>query len=91
MNDAAADAATRVVSAIAGRDFQRLRTALDAEVRFRFATPNKVQELTGPEAVASQLQVWFGQGEVELLDQGTAPARPAVRAAGTVSASGRSR
>jgi hypothetical protein len=67
------EAASAVVSAIAAKDFARLRAALDPNVRFRFATPNKVDDLTGPDAVADQLAVWFGQGEVVLLDHGMAP------------------
>ncbi|HUR62559.1 MAG TPA: hypothetical protein VM286_09385 [Candidatus Thermoplasmatota archaeon] len=75
------EAAARFVEGLASQDFHAVRAALDPNVRFRFATPSKVGDLTGNEAVADQLAVWFGQGEVQHLGHGLAPASPgSVRA-----------
>ncbi|MFL5865811.1 MAG: hypothetical protein ACJ766_01770 [Thermoleophilaceae bacterium] len=60
----------RFATALAAKDFDRLRGLLHPEIDFRGMTPNRVWEASDPDAVVVDiLQRWFEPAhEVESLD-----------------------
>ncbi len=56
------------VSALAGRDSERIARCLHPEVQLRALVPSGFQESQGVTAVMARLQSWFGQAEsIEIL------------------------
>ena len=66
--------AGELVDAIVGRDFERARGLLDADIDFRAMTPNRIWEAEGPAEVEDVLRAWLADPD-EKIDsvEATAP------------------
>jgi hypothetical protein len=68
----AGDVGTRLLSALAQQDFQRLRELFADDLRARALLPTGLVELDGPDAATERLQRWFGRAAELTLLEGTA-------------------
>jgi len=59
----AIDPGTRLIAALAERDFPRLAGTLTPDVRMRALTPPGLVEISGAEAAAAKFSTWFGDAE----------------------------
>lgn len=70
----ATNAGTRLIAALADRDFRRLAGTLTPAVRMRALIPPGLVEISGAEAAAARFSAWFGDAkEFELIGSGSKP------------------
>jgi hypothetical protein len=70
----AIDPGTRLIAALAERDFTRLAGTLTPDVRMRALIPPGLVEISGAEAAAAKFSTWFGDAEeFELICSGGDP------------------
>lgn len=63
------DASTRLLSAVAARDFADMERCFAPEASLRVLTPRGLRELRGAADAAARFRAWFGgMEEFELLD-----------------------
>ena len=68
------DPGTRLIAALAERDFTQLACALTPDVRMRALIPPGLVEISGAEAAAAKFSSWFGDAEeFELICSGSDP------------------
>jgi hypothetical protein len=68
----ATDPGTRLIAALADRDFRRLAGTLTPDVRMRALIPPGLVEISGAEAAAAKFSAWFDNAEeLELLRSGS--------------------
>ena len=66
--------AGELVDAIVGRDFDRARALLDADIDFRAMTPKRIWEAEGPAGVEDVLRAWLADPDEEIDSvEATAP------------------
>jgi ketosteroid isomerase-like protein len=65
----ATDLGTRLISALAERDFSRLADTLAPDVRMRALIPPGPIELEGAKSAAAKFPTWFGASEALQLDR----------------------
>ena len=68
------DPGTRLIAALAERDFPRLAATLTPDVQMRALIPPGLVEISGAEAAAAKFSSWFGDAEeFELICSGSDP------------------
>jgi hypothetical protein len=68
----ATDPGTRLIAALAARDFRRLAGTLTPDVHMRALIPPGLVEISDAEAAAAKFSAWFGDAEeFELIDSGS--------------------
>jgi hypothetical protein len=68
----ASDLGTRLITALARRDFPRLANTLTPDVRMRALIPPSPIEVSGAEAAAAKFSSWFADAEeLELVRSGS--------------------